>query len=1129
MYKFSNAFQCRRVSCVLSKFRLAVKLTVIIILATFLQVSASSYAQNISINVKNTSLSKLFKDLRRQSGYNFLYNTDVLNESTPVSLNVKDMPLKEVLDKCFAGQPLTYVIHEKNIVIQKKPAATYAAAENIVVKGVVKDTTGRPIPSVSIRVKGTTNGITSDANGAFTIKLTDGNATLVFSFVGYQSQEIAVNNRAIINVVLKEQYSSLNELIVVGYGTRKKSDITGSVSSISEKQLREIPAGNIGSILQGAAPGISVLKSGGNSYPGSTPVIRIRGGRSLGASNDPLIILDGLPFAGSLNDISPDEIVSAEILKDASATAIYGSRGSNGVILINTRRGKAGSLNITYNGYAGFNKVLGEYDVMDASQFLTFRKWAKINGSAANAYTGLDDPKLLTDIFTDPSELALYKGGGNTDWQKLLYKTALLTNHQVGVSGGTDKTQYDVSLGYYSAGGVYPGQSFDRYNAKLSIDHTLSKYIKVGLSSLTGYSILKGQNINPVNLFLEASPFSSPYNADGTLAKYLPGSNQNVWNPLADFVPGAIVDNDKRLDNFTNGYVEVNFTHGFKYRFNGGVEFSPETIGKFYGSNTTKQLGTPNYGYNSNSTGYNYTLENIITYDKTIAKDHVINFTGLYSLQKTQTENNNVSYRNVLADYIQYYNPAYASNITSGGNFTKYAILSYMGRLNYTFKDRYLATFTIRDDGSSRLAEGNKWHTFPSGALAWNMGKEDFLTGNKAISALKIRASYGTTANTAISPYQTIGGLAGVYYNYGTDNVQGTYPDPRNPGNTTLGWENTSSLNFAVDFGLLNDRITGSVEWYKQRTDDILLSQSLPATSGYQSIINNIGQTQNVGMEFNLTTINFAGNGKSSFKWTTNVNVFFNRGRINKLASGVTQDISNNWFVGSPNGVIYDYKRVGIWQNNPQDIALAQQYGLASSAAAYLTGPQSLLGTVKVADVNGDGKITAADKTILGTYQPRFEGGVTNNFAYKNFDLSVLTYFKIGGLLSSGIHNGFADSFQAGYNNLNVNYWTPGNPENYWPKPNSTLQFPTYLSTLSYFSASYLKIRTITLGYTVPGAVLSKVGAKSVRLYATASNPFTFFSPYKSQAKGLDPETNANLDVNTPALWSMLFGVNVSF
>jgi len=1113
---------------------LIMRITSFFLLALCMHVSATGLSQRITLSLKNARLTRVFDEISRQTGMSVVYREELLKDTRPVTIQVKDASVEEVMKTCFEGQPVTYVIDQNTVHIQQKASVDSLAKDPQTITGVVSDPKGQPLSGVSIVVKGTNTGVTTDEDGKFSIRLADDNVILVFTLIGYAPQEIRVKGKTLLAITLKEKPSPLDDIVIVGYGTRKRSDITGAVSTVGEKELRNIPAGNIGTILQGTVAGLSVLKGGGNSYPGSTPVIRIRGERSLGAGSDPLIILDGIPFAGSLNDISPDEIVSAEVLKDASSTAIYGARGSNGVLLIQTRRGRTQQKpQVTYSGYAGFNKVLGQYDVMDASQFLTFRKWAKINGSAAGAYTGLDDPNLLTSgslgIFSDPKELQLYQAGTNTNWQKLLYKTELVTNHQVGISGGTENTQYDMALGYYNAGGIYPGQQMTRYNFKISIDHNLGKFIRVGLSTLNSYTYFKGPNINPVNYFLQASPFSTPYNTDGTLSTYLPGSNQNVYNPLTDFVPGALVDDDKRHDNFTTAYAEANLTHGFKYRLNAGIEMSPETVGKFYGSTTTKQAGTQNYGYNSNSTGYNYTLENILTYDKTVAKDHVFNFTGLYSLQKTQSENNNVTYRNVLADYIQYYNPFYATSITSSGSYSKWAIISFMGRLNYKFKDKYLATFTIRDDGSSRLATGNKWHTFPSGALAWNIAKESFLNSSRYVSALKLRASYGTTANTSISPYQTVGTLNGVYYNFGTDNVQGTYPDPSHPGNATLGWENTSSLNIGLDYGLFNNRLLGSIEWYRQVTDDILLSQSLPATSGYSSIVNNIGQTQNIGMEFSVTSVNLTGHNQHSLSWTTNINVFYNRGRINKLSSGALKDINNGWFVGSPNHIFYDYQRVGIWQNTPEDLALAQKYGLTTTQAAYTTGANSLAGTVKVADRTGDGKITADDKTIIGGWQPKLEGGVTNNFAYRNFDLTVVTYFKIGGTLQSGIHNGFANSFQGVYNNLDVKYWTPDNHANYWPKPNLTLQFPTYLSTLSYFDASYLKIRTITLGYTVPDRIAKKISGKSIRIYASASNPFTFFSPYMRDAKGLDPETGSNIDVNTPPLWSMLFGINVSF
>jgi TonB-linked SusC/RagA family outer membrane protein len=1152
MYKKTYSFRWRSVPYPPKKILLVMKLIIILITAGLLQVSAASHAQKISLSVKDASLANVFDQLRSQSGYNFLYNTEVLSKAKPVSLSIKDIPFKEALKECFANQPFTYVIHENNVVIRAKAADStetlaqhpeistdLAVIKDITITGTVVDSKGQPLPGVTVLIKGTSVGTQTSLDGKFSIKVPNANGILVFSFIGFVSQEIPVNNQTSLNVTLAEQKTSLDEVVVVGYGTRKKSDVTGSVSSVSEARLREIPGSDLGTILQGSAPGLSVGKSNGNSQPGSTPVLRIRGERSINGNNDPLIVLDGVPFAGNLNDINPDDIVGVEVLKDASATAIYGSRGSNGVLLVSTRRGKSGKPIVRYNGYAGFNHVLGQYDVMNADQYLTFRKWAKINGSTPGTYTGLNDPKLLsgsTSVFTDPSEYALYQSGVRTNWQNYLYRAPLLTNHQVNVSGGNEFTQYDASLGYYHEGGIFPGQGLDRYSLKMSIDHTVSKYVKFGISTLDSYVVNQGQNNNftnsPVTQFLEASPFTTPYKADGSLYSYLPGSNQNVWNPLTDFVPGAKLDVDKRLNTFNTAYLDVNLTNGFKYRLNTGLQINPETRGEYYSSNTAEQTGTPNMGYNYNGTGYDYTIENILTYDKTIAKDHVINFTGLYSFEKNQTENNSVSYRSVLADYIQYYNPAYASNITSNGYYGKWSLLSYMARLNYTYKGKYLLTFAVRDDGSSRLAPGKKYDTYPAGALAWNVNKENFLANSKIVSVLKLRASYGTVANTGLLPYQTLGLLTSTYYNFGGTNVLGTYPDPNNPGNTNLTWENTTTLNLAVDFGLFDNRITGTVEWYKAKTTEIFLNQQLPPSTGLTKVLSNLGETQDKGMEFSISSINFTGNGNKSFRWTTDVNMSYNRQRIDKLASGVNVDLSGPYFVGQPNHVIYDYKRVGLWQNTPADLALAEKYGLVTTQAQYLTGPASLVGTVKVADVNGDGKITPDDRVVLGSSEPQLTGSINNRFAYKNFDLTVLVGFNVGGLVRSGIDGGFANAFQGVYNNLNVNYWTPSNPVNYWPKPNSTLQFPNYFSTLNIFSDSYMKIRAITLGYTLPKNPLKFIGASSARVYSSVSNPFTFFSPYLKNSHGLDPEigiNDYNVSTLTPATWQLLFGVNVSF
>ena len=1005
----------------------------------------------------------------------------------------------------------------------------------VTVKGYVTNQSGQPVADASITTPGGAKGTTTKPDGSFQL-IVPPNSTLVISYVGYASKEIRVGsgNQLNFTIQLTVGKNELDQVIVVGYGTRRKSDVTGAISSISEQSIRDVPSANLSQALKGQGAGIDVQKSGGNSKPGAKPTILIRGTRSINASNAPLIVVDGIPFNGDINDLNPDDIVSVDVLKDASSTAIYGSRGANGVILVTTRRGKNGIPVVTYSGYAGFVKNFGEYDVMNAQQFEDFKKWAYIN-QFPGTYTGLDDPKFLTDGTFAPEEVQGINTGRNTDWQKLVYKTGLMTNHQVGVTGGTDITQYALSGGYYRETGIYPGQSFERYSLKASVDQQLGKWVKIGVSSLNTYTFTNGENANPMGQVLRASPLSSPYDTTGKLINYfVPGSANQVWNPLANFLPGASVERRKRLGTFNTLYLEVTLAKGLKYRFNAGAELRNDVYGNFYASKTYNNLGGLSTSSNRTTASTNYTLENLLIYDKTIAGKHKINFTGLYSLQEATTQSNQFNNNTILSDNLQYYNPQYASNLTGSGSYSKWDILSYMGRINYSYSDKYLVTLTMRSDGSSRLAPGNKYHTFPSAAAAWNISRENFMQNSHTIANLKLRASYGTVGNTAIDPYQTLGALTAITYNYGSSTTTGAYPT--GIANPNLTWEYTTTFNIGADFGLFNNRISGSVDVYKQRTNSLLLPQTLPYSSGItDAVLTNIGKTQNKGIEIHISTVNIQAKGRDNFNWTTDVNFFINRGTITQLANGVTQDVTNNWFVGYPIGAIFDYKRAGIWQNTAADTASAQALGLTT------TGTGSVIGQIKVADLNGDKKIDATDRMVLGSNQPKWEGGITNRFSYKGFDFTVVAFARVGGMLASRLFQGnsFVNTFQGNYNNLNVHYWTPDNHENFYPKPTHAQTNPPYGSLLSYYSASFLKIRSLSLGYNLAPSLIKRIGARSFRIYATAQDPFILFSPYRNKYHGIDPETAMSsgagtgnqgyLNVDTPGTWSMIFGVNVSF
>jgi TonB-linked SusC/RagA family outer membrane protein len=1008
-------------------------------------------------------------------------------------------------------------------------------AQTISLKGTITNQNGEPLAGATIQVKGSSIATTTQTDGSFQLEVPQ-NSTLSISYIGYINKDLKIGSSGYsnLNVQLIADKNELEHVVVVGYGTRKKSDVTGAIVSISEQAIKDIPAANLAQALQGQGAGIDIQKSGGNSKPGATPSILIRGSRSVLAGNNPLIVIDGIPFNGNINDLNQDDVASVEILKDASSTAIYGSRGANGVILITTKRGKTGKPVFSYNGYAGNVRTLGEYPVMNGEEFALFKKWAFVNGIYSGSvpkYTGIDDPRLQVDGLSAEEQEGIRKGR-NTNWQKLIYKPGFITNHQLSISGGSEITQFSISGGYFKETGIYPGQDFERFSIKASLDQQLGKIFKVGLNSLNTFTTTKGESANPMAQALRSSPLVSPYDSLGNLVnEYVPGSASQVWNVLGNFLPGASVEKRKRFGTFTTLYVDVNILKGLKYKFNAGAEIRSDVYGNFYAAKTSNNQGSQSTSQNRSNFRTNYTLENIITYDNTFFKKHKLNFTGVYSFQEQKTQSNQFGNTNIAADYLQYYNPTFGANLVGEGSFEQWDLLSYMARVNYSFDDRYLLTLAVRSDGSSRLAPGNKYHTYPSAAVAWNIHKENFFNAS-GISNLKLRVSYGSVGNANIDPYQTLGLLSPIVYNFGSTTTTGVFPT--NAPNSSLAWEYTSTINVGLDFGILHNRISGSLEVYKQFTNSLLLRQNLPQSSGTPNpILKNVGKTENKGIELQLSTVNIAGRSRNNFSWTTDLNIFLNRGKITKLANGVTKDVANNWFVGSPIGVYYDYKRVGIWQNTNKDSALAKSLGLT------VTGAGSVIGQIRVDDLNGDSKIDATnDRMIIGSSQPDWEGGMTNRFGFKGFDLTIVAFARVGGTLKSTLQGGgFVNTFQGTYNNLKAHYWTPTNGENYYPKPNANYTNTPMGSLLGYFEGTYVKIRALSLGYNLPKNVADKIGARSVRIYSTAEDPIILFSAYRKKFGGLDPENAGNssspsvtqLNVDTPSNWSLIFGVNISF
>lgn len=977
------------------------------------------------------------------------------------------------------------------------PVAQNQVQERTVTGKVLSTDDNSPLPGVNVTVKGTSRGTTTDANGTYRISIPNENAILVFSSVGFISQEVAVGNRSTLDVTIQADSRALNEVVVVGYGTQKKSQTTGAISSVGAKEIGELPVTNARQALQGRAAGVDVVQN--SSKPGAGPVVRIRGRRSINAGNDPLYVVDGIPLAGSIDDINPNDIQSMEVLKDASATAIYGSRGSNGVVLITTKRGKPGKTVVSYDGYYGLSDRLGQIDVFNGAEFAEYKRESR---RAVNEYT--TDAQLF-----EPVELDGIANNRTTDYQSYLLRQGNIQSHNIGIQGGNEKTQFAISGNYFKDVGIVKNQDFTRYTFRINLDHQITKSVKVGISTLGVYSLRNGENFNPLGGSYAENPLGKPFDDNGNLI-FLPTADGLRTNPIAEITPGAQVDLTKRMRIFNSIYGEWSIIDGLKYRVNFGPDLNNRRIGRFVGSLTNSRRMADPTAFSFNEYQFNWTLENILTYTKTFNKIHNVNFTALHSVQKDDYETNQISVTGVPAESQLFYNLGQASLINSvGSDVRRWVLNSYMGRVNYDYNDKYLLTLTARYDGSSRFGENTKYGFFPSVAVGWNIYNETFLKSVSWIDNLKLRASYGTIGSTAIDPYQTQAQLGRTTYAFGTTGAFGYRPFTI--GNPDLKWETTTSANVGLDFSFFKGRLSGTLEYYQADTRDLLLFDQLPGTSGFDRVLRNVGKTRNQGVEVTLSTVNV--DATSGFRWTTDLQFTRNRESILELFNGKVDDVGNSRFIGQPLTAYYDYKKIGIWQTS--EIDEAKRY-------------QSTPGQIKIQDTNGDGKIDGLDRVILGSQVPKFSFGITNRFEYKGFDLSFFVFARIGYMFRSLFHQDFL-TLAGRYNSLDVDYWTPNNPTNDFPRPNKNQEFPPFRSTLLYFDGSFVKIRNINFGYNVPSKITEKLRIGSLRVFASIQQPF-IFSEYRTKYKGIDSETDGDVNADqSPAVRQTTFGINLKF
>ena len=1006
--------------------------------------------------------------------------------------------------------PLSEMAAEQVDGMAVSPITQEVLQNSVKITGKVVDVQGEPVIGATVMEKGTTNGIITDVDGNFTLNVSP-NRKLQVSYVGYQTQEITIGSNRTLRITLKEDSELLDEVVVVGYGTMKKSDLTGAISSVSTETL--VRGGNANAIgaLQGSVAGVSILKS--NNKPGGGYDIKIRGVSSISGSSAPLVVIDGIPGA-SLDNINPDDIEKIDILKDASSTAIYGSRATNGVVMVTTKKGSLGDPKISYSGYAGFRNYTHVPEMMSGDEYVQL---AMENARALNN----NNYKTLEEIFTDPSELKAAKDRNYYDWVDAITSPAFMTSHTISATGGTEKAKYTLGGGYYFEDGMQFPQEFSRYNMRAAVDLKANDYLSFGGSLYMTHSVRDTGNSSLMVDALRMRPTQHPYSlvTGEEIWKY---TSNGMFNPL--ITNQNEFNKTKKLNILSNVYVKLTPVKGLELTSSFASNMTNDQIGQYRGVWTKALQGTAKGATNllDKNNYTNWVWDNIVRYSWE-HKIHKIDFTGVYSLQQNQDEKMRGASKDLPFNSL-WYNLQGGEMTSMTSSYVQSNLMSFLGRINYTLADKYMLTASLRYDGSSKLADGNKWSLFPSVAVAWRLKEEAFMQSVDWLSNLKLRLSYGQTGNDTVSPYSTNGTIAGSqYYSFGTNTVIGTYPN--NIRNDKLGWERTSEYNVGVDFGFFDNRISGSVEYYNRLTKDLIMNKSIPTHLGYSSVRDNVGSVRNQGFEIMLNTENIR---LKDFSWQTTFTLSYNKNEIVDLVfkedlgvysdrlKGMQGDYNNRWFIGQPVQLNWDLETIGVWQLGEEEAA--KKYGQKP-------------GQFKVSDYNNDGVINDKDRFINGSRIPNWTGGMTNTFRYQEFDLSFHMHFQTGARLRNQFYVSYAlENNNANLGNMKKDYWTPENPTNSCAQPSNMGPYRDQNTTGKSVShivqkTDFLKVSYITLGYTFKKNLLNRIKMSNLRLYATVQNPFTF-----TGFSGFDPEQPSEQVSNSDMITcNVLFGLNVSF
>jgi TonB-linked SusC/RagA family outer membrane protein len=1063
----------------------------------------------IDLNVQNVDVIEAFQNIEAQTNFKFNYEKKDLKSIKNLSINMRQQSVADILLEISKEANLRFRQVNRNINVNKisNPSSAEPEIEVIIddiqITGKVTSADDpEGLPGVNVIVKGTSLGTVTGLDGTYSLNAPE-DGILVFSSVGFLSEEINIASRSVIDLVMAPDITSLEEIVVIGYGEVDKKDVTGAIGSVESEDINRANPVQAAKAIQGQVAGVNVSRA--NGRPGSGFNINIRGLNSIDFSNEPLVVIDGV-MGGDMNALNPADIESMDILKDASATAIYGSRGANGVIIISTKRGSKGKPTVNYNGYVGVKMPAHLPDMQNAQQFyLTHTRDRELNGGTARVFTS--------------TELDTYESGRSTDWVDEVTDPSLQTIHSISVGGGSDNTNYHFSAGYLNEGGNLLHTKFQRYNIMGSMDSKLNDFVKLGFTA--NYSVGKqelGSNeairnayrARPTGVLLFDDILNPDENKDldwNGYAVWMGINDKQVNNPLVEAHPDNFQDETRSNNFFGNAYVELTPVKGLSIRSSLSTGIRNQRFGQFRGTMTKSQATTrlPRAYYETASIS-NFTLDNIISYTKAV-NEHNFTITGVQSTFQERTET--LSSR---VDDLPYNSLWYALGTAGTINslntdLIERSLLSYMGRFIYGFKDKYLLTLTARWDGASQLSEGNKWDVFPSAAVAWRIGDEEFIKSVNAISDLKLRVSYGLVGNSAVDPYSTQARLINTPYDFGGSAAFGFAPG--NLADKSLRWEKSQELNIGVDMGFLENRITASLEIYDRSTVDLIYREQIPTSTGFSEVATNIGEVSNKGVELTLNTVNIR---KDNFMWTTNINFSRNRNEVVSIGSdGILADISTGLFVGEPLGANYFYQFDGIWQLDEE--TQAGEYG-------------QLPGSVKVVDQNNDGKISAGagedDRVVLGSTQPDWLMGITNKFNLGNFDLSFLIYVSQGAQYRNSMLSGTMGDISNGrYNSLDLNYWTVNNPTDDYYGPGIANPFR---QAIQYQDASFVRISDITFGYTLPGTTLERMGFSNFRMYAQIINPFVFHD-----FDGMDPEYNTGTYNDDVSFATYSFGVSLSF